>query len=288
MSNEPKITILPPQKAPRTLTANRGIPNLGEHKLAFLNANNRSGWMMDDIPEEPIAEHLAALWLIVIGNMPGVNEIVTRHPEPRRKHLVDREVHAGTHLSVQRKVPKRTIVPVKPATKPSAPSTLSVRDNAFKKHFVATRVAASAIAVHKTPLQDYEYVARKKKLHDLLVTENKAVLQHQQSLLGDKLDAEWKKFQQSLTGDERRVERLMSMTEEEFKRRKLEVLRMEAALKAIDRSFEYTVSAPMNEIFTHIDRVISRNQLLQSVAFRGYGEPKSDASGNHRINPYLR
>jgi hypothetical protein len=46
-----KIIILPPQKSPKLLTAYARSLNLAEHKLAFLNANNKSGFEKDELPE---------------------------------------------------------------------------------------------------------------------------------------------------------------------------------------------------------------------------------------------
>jgi hypothetical protein len=46
-----KITYLPPQKPPKLLTASRHSLSLGEHRRAFLNANNKAGFLPDEEPE---------------------------------------------------------------------------------------------------------------------------------------------------------------------------------------------------------------------------------------------
>lgn len=51
MSNEIIVTSLPPQQQPKQLTAHYTIKTLGEHAMAFLNANNKTSWAEDN-PEE--------------------------------------------------------------------------------------------------------------------------------------------------------------------------------------------------------------------------------------------
>lgn len=49
MSSLVDIVELPPQEAPKQLTARVAPHNLHEHFLAFLNANNESGFLADEI-----------------------------------------------------------------------------------------------------------------------------------------------------------------------------------------------------------------------------------------------
>lgn len=45
------VTVIhcPPQKAPKLPTVGVPIKTLGEHKRAFLNANNRKGWPVEEV-----------------------------------------------------------------------------------------------------------------------------------------------------------------------------------------------------------------------------------------------
>lgn len=69
-----KYTILPPQKGPNLPTVFRRPRSLGEHQAAFLNANNRFGFQVDELPEEPVVEEVAAMWLTVVNNLPKVSK----------------------------------------------------------------------------------------------------------------------------------------------------------------------------------------------------------------------
>jgi hypothetical protein len=80
-----KYTVLPPQATPKGLTAHRRPPNLGEHQLAFLNSNNRYGFQVDEIPEEPIVDEMAALFLTVLYNLPKLSRF-ERQQEMAKHH----------------------------------------------------------------------------------------------------------------------------------------------------------------------------------------------------------
>lgn len=45
----PVLLVLPPQPAPKALTAARHVDGLHEHFLAFLNANNANGFVMEEV-----------------------------------------------------------------------------------------------------------------------------------------------------------------------------------------------------------------------------------------------
>lgn len=69
-----KYTLLPPQKAPKQQTAHRGIPNLGEHKQAFMNLHNQHGWIQEETPEKPQSDEMMALVAMLLSSNRRVNK----------------------------------------------------------------------------------------------------------------------------------------------------------------------------------------------------------------------
>lgn len=183
---EIKYTILPPQKAPTLMSAYRRPASLGEHQAAFLNSNNRYGFQVDEIPEEPIVDEMAGLFLTVLYNLPKLSRSERKREAAQHYRKM---VKAGFMF--------RNGVWVKQEPKP-APKFVPTPEIAAKyvkgmgelidqlaghnvmvrKHIVATRTHFSYKAEHipGDKLRDDEYQARLAKLRkddpDFLFTIN--------------------------------------------------------------------------------------------------------------------
>jgi hypothetical protein len=66
------LIYLPPQEAPKQLTARQGTQHLHEHFLGFLNANNCTGFTAEEVSS--IGEDAIIELLLWIGRSPQVSE----------------------------------------------------------------------------------------------------------------------------------------------------------------------------------------------------------------------
>lgn len=87
-----KFTLLPPQRAPKALSAHKPIRTLGEHFKAFLNHNNNKSWPTEPEPEKVFPDWVYALWAVMVANnakgaVPtvgkGVVPVKVKRTEPR-------------------------------------------------------------------------------------------------------------------------------------------------------------------------------------------------------------
>lgn len=65
-----EVTLIPPQELPKQITARSVISTLGEHWIAFLAANNMSGWTADE--EYVLREDRFADVLLMIAGSTGL------------------------------------------------------------------------------------------------------------------------------------------------------------------------------------------------------------------------
>ncbi len=251
-----KYTILPPQKTPKLETAHRRPANLGEHKAAFLNANNRLGFQSDEVSEEPVSEELAALFTTTLENAPKLSRAERKRGLSdwhRKLHMAGYRRVDGVYVKTERAFGE----PVKQLT-PQELYEKSRRDpkwqqpwnypayheSMWRKHIVSTRREFEFKAVLDKLLND-EYVTRREALAPSIDKHNDEPKTRLDKLLG-KLD------QQSHI--------------------KNPVLRRLVSLEKADRLLaerQFSVSVEMQEF---VDSVLG---------------PKSDPNGHNRINPYL-
>lgn len=196
---ELKITILPPQKAPKQLSVRKAISSLGEHCMAFLNANNKKGFMVDETPEEPIEELMVMLFLTLlehISKYPLLRGIKCEKIRPSKSDIAKQfEVLEAERIrKLQNHRDSMEILYVKRMKKAEdkAQKELRISATVSRKHIVGTRVNHSIRAMiasseypeiskvfndktwtdavqssffNKTPLQEYEYAARRAALN---------------------------------------------------------------------------------------------------------------------------
>lgn len=150
---EPKITILPPQKAPKLLTVRKAISSLGEHCMAFLNTNNKKGFLVDETPEEPVEELMVMMFLTLL------------------EHITKYELLSG--IKCKKIKPSKADI-AKDLTLLSSKRLDSISISPMRRHIVGTRVNFSfAIACSREaalsyteplPLRDSEYRSRRAQL----------------------------------------------------------------------------------------------------------------------------
>lgn len=92
--------VLPPGPTPRSLTAKSALRTLLEHQLAFINANNKSGFLetdhLDDDQIAGIATDLLAMAKLEVVNIRDINRMVDKssyqvldeNGEPRMKRAI--------------------------------------------------------------------------------------------------------------------------------------------------------------------------------------------------------
>jgi hypothetical protein len=198
-----KYTFLPPQPAPPQLTAYRRPVSLGEHQAAFLNATNRYGFQVDEIPDEPIVDEMAALFLTVLYNLPKLSR-VERQQEMAKHHRkmlsAGYEMQGGVYVRVktfteeeyeQARRDKRRVVKVSQAQQMLVRATplqeleATKRDprwqqpwnhaayhEGIRKHIYATRTHFSYQAVTPEKLYDEKHRSRLDKLIDEMEQES--------------------------------------------------------------------------------------------------------------------
>jgi len=149
-----KYTILPPQEAPKQLTAHYSAKSLGDHFDAFMSANNIRGYMEELCVEEPIVEEVAAMWLIIVWEIQYQRQV-----EALRlygiQQLADRR---------QARIKERTERISAMQTKPAVPV---LKTKQVMQSLVRGVAADTDPSVFKTPLDEYRQSIKNGRMYDV-------------------------------------------------------------------------------------------------------------------------
>jgi hypothetical protein len=242
------------------MSAYRRPANLGEHQAAFLNSNNRYGFQVDDIPEEPIVDEMAGLFLTVLYNMPKLSrserecEFVKHH---RKMLNAGYEMQGGVYVKVK---------------------TLTEEDYEQArqaKRRVVKESQLKQMLVRPTPLQEFEAAKRDPRWQRPW---NHAAYHEG---LRKHIDATHADFShqavpsEELRSDEyrSRLDKLVDEFEQQSNIKHPTLRKLVATEKA-----GQVLKEQLSRFSTTFDIDEFLNQLLV---------PKSDSSGHQRINPYL-
>jgi len=137
-----KITILPPQEAPKQLTAQHRSKSLGEHFEAFMSVNNIRGFMDELCVEEPIVEEVAAMWLIVVWEVQYQRQVEAMRLYAEQQWLLERK--ATQEKKMAERAAKRAL------------DTPVLKTAQVAQSMVRGTVAEADSQLFKTPLQQYD------------------------------------------------------------------------------------------------------------------------------------
>lgn len=272
-----KYTLLPTQPIPKQLTAHRRPANLGEHQAAFLNSNNRYGFQVDAIPEEPIVDEMVALFLTVLYNLPKLSR-VERQQEMAKHHR--KMLSAGYEMR------SGVYVKVKTFTEEDYEQARQAKRRVIKKSQV------EQMLVRATPLQEFEAAMRDPKWqkpweHEAYHEEHRRKVAEyadanpnhpgifRKHIYATRTNFSYRAEVGPLRDDEyrSRLDKLLSELEQQSNI-KDPTLRKLVTMEKADRLLKEQLSQFTSTL--DIDEFLN-----QSIA------PKSDPTGHHRINPYL-
>lgn len=187
------------------MTVRKAIGSLGEHCMAFLNANNKKGFLADDIPEEPVEELMALMFLNLLEYItkyeplrgikcvkirPSKADIAKELSVLEAKRIRGIQIQRDQTLARQANRTRKQLQKVKLLSPPIVSEFDNARRQEFeilienikhdisRKHICATRTnfsvntelnskEAATSFMKQTPLQDYEYHARRARVMGL-------------------------------------------------------------------------------------------------------------------------
>lgn len=157
---EPKITVIPPNKAPKQLTAFAFVKTLREHAMAYWNAKNPNGMAPTEVIEpaatltpvkqikptyqpkwsyDPVT---AKEWLAELAKTPLLLALLRKTVTLQRKHV------CATHVNYT-----------------SRALTLSEMSD----YMAESRASAASLSQIAQPLRDDEYLARRQSLYSAML-----------------------------------------------------------------------------------------------------------------------